>query len=274
MSETRPQPPSLLSLLAAGIFATVTVGYAAVTWQPTAPALPALSASIAPQQIVRTWPMTPPRAPRSTVGTTLTVQVAAARMAAAPAASPAAPAAASPAAPLAASQAAGPAVAPAVTPAAPLAAAARPVAATVHRVAAQTRLRPVAAITHPAPAASADRLVPAERIVVRRGDTLWGIAQARYGKGIDYPAIVRANPGRITRANLIRPGQSLVLPALTLPPATVARVMVHAGQTLWQIARTAYGAGQAWPMIARVNGIGASARIHPGQLLTVPPRPA
>ncbi|MBA2496736.1 MAG: LysM peptidoglycan-binding domain-containing protein [Acidimicrobiia bacterium] len=48
--------------------------------------------------------------------------------------------------------------------------------------------------------------------VVKRGDTLSAIAKANYGKGGDFPLIVRANPNVITDPDLIIPGQVLKIP--------------------------------------------------------------
>jgi len=48
--------------------------------------------------------------------------------------------------------------------------------------------------------------------VVQRGDTLWAIAEANYGKGSDFSLIVRANPNQITDPDRIFPGQVLKIP--------------------------------------------------------------
>lgn len=48
--------------------------------------------------------------------------------------------------------------------------------------------------------------------VVRRGDTLSGIARRHYGRSARYGRIYRANRGRIRNANLIYPGQRLYIP--------------------------------------------------------------
>lgn len=47
--------------------------------------------------------------------------------------------------------------------------------------------------------------------VVRRGDTLWDIAEAHYGYGRAYRRIWRANPERIVDPNLIYPCQQLYI---------------------------------------------------------------
>ncbi|MFA9442031.1 MAG: LysM peptidoglycan-binding domain-containing protein [Hyphomicrobium sp.] len=50
--------------------------------------------------------------------------------------------------------------------------------------------------------------------VVRRGDTLWGIAKRHYGKGSKYRRIYGANRRRIRRPNRIYPRQRLYIPPL------------------------------------------------------------
>jgi LysM repeat protein len=47
--------------------------------------------------------------------------------------------------------------------------------------------------------------------VVKRGDTLWAISRRYLGSGKRYPALVRANRGRISNPDLIFPGQKLRL---------------------------------------------------------------
>lgn len=48
--------------------------------------------------------------------------------------------------------------------------------------------------------------------LVRRGDTLWAIAQAHYGSGASHPLIVRANPHLISDPDVIQPGWVLRIP--------------------------------------------------------------
>ena len=48
---------------------------------------------------------------------------------------------------------------------------------------------------------------------VKKGDCLWNIAKAMYGKGSDYTKIYNANKGVIGKnPNLIYPGQVFVIP--------------------------------------------------------------
>lgn len=49
---------------------------------------------------------------------------------------------------------------------------------------------------------------------VKAGDCLWNIAKKFYGNGSKYTVIAEANKGKIKNANLIYPGQVLVIPAL------------------------------------------------------------
>jgi nucleoid-associated protein YgaU len=49
-------------------------------------------------------------------------------------------------------------------------------------------------------------------IIVRRGDTLWQIAQRRYGDGSKYTQIFQTNKGQIRNPNLIYPSQKFNVP--------------------------------------------------------------
>jgi nucleoid-associated protein YgaU len=50
------------------------------------------------------------------------------------------------------------------------------------------------------------------RIIVRRGDTLWDIADRVYGSGTKYQTIYRANRHVIPRPGKLLPGQVLEIP--------------------------------------------------------------
>lgn len=47
---------------------------------------------------------------------------------------------------------------------------------------------------------------------IQKGDTLWGIATKYYGNGSQYTKIYNANKSIIKNANLIYPGQKIVIP--------------------------------------------------------------
>ncbi|AUC55930.1 peptidoglycan-binding protein [Sagittula sp. P11] len=53
---------------------------------------------------------------------------------------------------------------------------------------------------------------PISEITVQPGNTLWGISEDRYGHGIEYVKIFRANRDRIRDPDLIYPGQIFDLP--------------------------------------------------------------
>jgi nucleoid-associated protein YgaU len=49
-------------------------------------------------------------------------------------------------------------------------------------------------------------------IIVRRGDTLWQIAERHYGSGSKYTQIFQTNKGQIRNPNLIYPSQRFNVP--------------------------------------------------------------
>lgn len=67
---------------------------------------------------------------------------------------------------------------------------------------------PVSADPETADAAEA----PMETYTVKPGDSLWKIAEARYGNGNKYHAIFDANRDILDNPDLIKPGQVLKLP--------------------------------------------------------------
>ena len=55
---------------------------------------------------------------------------------------------------------------------------------------------------------------------VRRGDTLWSIAEERIGDGSLWPVLYRANRDQIKDPAILHPGQRLSIPE----PALIARM--------------------------------------------------
>jgi nucleoid-associated protein YgaU len=51
-------------------------------------------------------------------------------------------------------------------------------------------------------------------VTIQPGDTLWAISENRYGAGIRYVQVYRANRDRIRDPDLIYPGQVFDLPEL------------------------------------------------------------
>lgn len=111
---------------------------------------------------------------------------------------------------------------------------------------------------------------------VQSGDTLWGIAAARYGDPTLWPQIYNANREQISDPKLIYPNQELVLPILTrgvtagLQPTRQHRV--KAGDNLWNIAAELYGDPRLWRKIYGANRerITDPDLIFPAQELSIP----
>ena len=51
-------------------------------------------------------------------------------------------------------------------------------------------------------------------VMVRRGDTLWDIAERIYGEGLQYVRILEANRATIPGVRALQPGQILIVPPL------------------------------------------------------------
>jgi len=51
------------------------------------------------------------------------------------------------------------------------------------------------------------------KVIIKRGDNLWRISRAIYGKGLRFSTIYQANRDQIRNPDLIFPGQVFVLPA-------------------------------------------------------------
>lgn len=121
---------------------------------------------------------------------------------------------------------------------------------------------------------------------VKKGDTLWSIAEGRTGSGYNYVDIVAAN--KLKNANTIEVGQKLMIPDMKAMKKTVmeqkgnlngngastAKITITgdsytvvAGDTLWSISLRAYGTGYKWAQIAKANGLKNANVIEKGQKL-------
>ena len=123
---------------------------------------------------------------------------------------------------------------------------------------------------------------------VKKGDTLWNIAQKFYGKGQDWKKIADAN--NISNSRKLEIGKELTIPGVTnsiqtqqntkinsqttpkefpVKPITGANYKVVKGDTLWQISIRAYGDGFKWTKIAKENHLKNPNLIYPGNMLLI-----
>lgn len=111
---------------------------------------------------------------------------------------------------------------------------------------------------------------------VIRGDNLWAIAEKTLGSGFKYTELIKAN--NLIKANLIYPGQELIVPTETLDntgnqaqEVTTKHVVVE-GESLWSIAVLYKGNGLDYPKIVEANRdiIKNPDLIEPGWVLVIP----
>lgn len=117
-------------------------------------------------------------------------------------------------------------------------------------------LAPQAAATAEAKPSHATRSEVAPPVVthtVKRGETLWSIAEHHLGSGSRYPEIVKLNDKLLKgKPQFLRPGWVLTLPVSVHPgpqQADAARYTVVKGDTLSEIAEEQLGDADAWPRI-------------------------
>ncbi len=114
---------------------------------------------------------------------------------------------------------------------------------------------------------------------VKKGDSLWMIAEKTYGSGYNAFDIAQAN--NLSNPDVIEPGQNLVLPKVASKQPTVGEMTnqasqrpreytVQRGEFLWKIAQRYYGNGYAWVKIAHANKLKNPSLIHAGNKLLLP----
>lgn len=105
-------------------------------------------------------------------------------------------------------------------------------------------------------------------VTVKRGDSLWKIAQHNLGAGFRWHDLLAVNPD-IRDANRIEAGSRIFLPTASPPAATT--LTVQRGDSLSKIARARFAHAALWPCIARANpSIADPNLIYEGQTLTMP----
>jgi len=136
-----------------------------------------------------------------------------------------------------------------------------------------------------APAAAVAPVNPAKRevptpvpsvgsslVIVKRGDSLWKLAEQHLGHGLRWHDLAVANPG-ILDPNHIVAGSQIVLPSLVSPVRTATEFTVRSGDTLSQIAQSQLGHASYAACIVRSNpSIRDANLIYAGQVLVLPAR--
>ena len=109
-----------------------------------------------------------------------------------------------------------------------------------------------------------------QTVEVKKGDTLWDIAEKYLGSGSRYREIMSLNS--LTSAT-IHPGLVLSIPGTNAKANEASKktkaYTVKKGDTLWDIAAKYLGSGSRYREIMSLSKI-ASTTIHVGQILTLP----
>ena len=122
----------------------------------------------------------------------------------------------------------------------------------------------------------------ARKWLVKRGDTLWSIAEACYGDGRKSNTILAANRQLIGNPDKLPVNITLTIPApkkdavlldikKTHPDAVT--YTVKKGDSLWSIAQKCYGDGRLWPTIARANKLSEGKALREGATIIIPKKP-
>ncbi len=116
----------------------------------------------------------------------------------------------------------------------------------------------------------------AHSVIVKRGDSLWKLAQVNLGDGNRWRELLAVNPGLVDPHHIVPGsainigGNGLVVPETPAAP-TDSTVTVRKGDSLWKIAKLQLGSGGFWGCIAKANrAIRDANRIYAGQTLNMP----
>ena len=103
---------------------------------------------------------------------------------------------------------------------------------------------------------------------IKKGDTLWKIAQENYGDGYAWTNIYENNKTIISNPNIIETGTKIVIPKLE-SQKELKSYTVQKGDNLWKIADVQCGSGYMWTDIAIQNNLQNPRVIHAGNVLKI-----
>jgi nucleoid-associated protein YgaU len=107
-------------------------------------------------------------------------------------------------------------------------------------------------------------------VTVRRGDSLWKLAQQNLGQGSRWRELLAANPW-IANPDRIEVGRHVSLPATTTVSRSSSKITVQKGDTLSRIAQREFARATFWRCIARANpALRDADRVYEGQELVLP----
>src|SRR2546427_5049188 len=133
-----------------------------------------------------------------------------------------------------------------------------------------TRLAPAQPPASVAPAAAPVNPMKPNVVTVKRGDSLWKLAEQYLGHGLRWHDLLSSNPD-ILDANHIVAGSQIVLPTSISSVRTATKFTVRPGDTLSQIAQSRLGRASFAACIAHANpSIYDPNLIYAGQVLLLP----
>jgi nucleoid-associated protein YgaU len=158
-----------------------------------------------------------------------------------------------------------------------------PSSAPAHRLATPSRVSPFStrpslpSYASPALNVNPSTLVPSrefQQLKVQPGDSLWRMARRYLGDGARWQELLSLNPGLAAHPNFLAAGSTVNVPAVASKPVhgSPPAITVHAGDSLWSLARVHLGRGSDWPRLAYANPqVSDFLHLQIGSQLQLPP---